>query len=82
MTTVELHAAFVWTCDDCGRDNFTRGVTVAPESIDPGDLPDARNADAEAIGEWLESGGGGDFLMAPDAVTCGHCGSRFATEAP
>jgi hypothetical protein len=54
-------------------------VTVAPETIDPGDLP--RVADREAVAEWVASGGSGDFVMAPRTVTCEHCKTEYATES-
>jgi hypothetical protein len=75
MTTVELHMAFLWTCDDCGRDNFVRGVTVAPEAIDPDELPGD-------VAEWLDAGGDGGWMSAPDRVTCEHCRATFDTEQP
>lgn len=65
--SVDLHQAFLWTCDDCGRDNFERAITVDPESIHPDDLAEAR----EAFGDGI-------FLKAPTRVTCEHCGARFA----
>ena len=77
MNTVELHQAFLWTCDDCGRDNFARAVTLAPESVDPDDLPGDL---ADEVREWVESGGDGAFLASPDRVTCDHCGATFRAE--
>lgn len=68
MISVELRTAFEWTCEDCGRDNFVRAVV--PESLD-GVIP-----------EGLELGDfeGGEWVMKPDAVTCGHCGAGFGVE--
>lgn len=35
MKSVEMRPAFVWTCDYCGRDNFTAGVVDPdPQSTD------------------------------------------------
>ena len=28
MQEVELHAAWSWDCDNCGRENFSRGLTI------------------------------------------------------
>jgi len=78
VRTVELVQAFLWTCDECGRDNFERSVTVAPESIDPDDLPDVPGLDSDTIREWLETGGG-EWVTAPQHVKCQHCGSEFDT---
>lgn len=63
QTSVEIHQAFLWTCDDCGRDNFERAITVSPETIE----------------EWVEGIGEGAWLRAPDRVTCSHCGTNFET---
>jgi hypothetical protein len=75
--TVELFQAFLWTCDDCGRDNFERGITVAPESISREDLPVGVGIDTEAIQEWMENGCHGDWVTNPSKVRCSHCGSEF-----
>jgi hypothetical protein len=72
--TVELHHAFFWICDACGRDNFARAVTVAPESLGPDD-----RAEFEAAGFDL---GRGEFTTRPDAVACGHCGAEFDVADP
>lgn len=71
--TTELIQAFLWTCDDCGKDNFARAITVAPEEIDAADI-------SKPLSEYLEEGGEGDWLRGPDDVTCGHCGSEFRAE--
>ena len=80
MTTVELHLAFEWTCEECGRGNFASAVTLAPESIDRNNLPNVAGLDPEHITEWLDAGGQGDFMTAPTRVTCGHCGEKFDVE--
>lgn len=77
--TVELLQAFLWTCDACGRDNFERAITVAPEAIHPSELPQGCGMDSETLQEWLESGGGGDWVAAPARVKCRHCGAEFGT---
>lgn len=78
LRAVELFQAFVWTCDDCGRDNFERGVTVAPESIPLDDLPDS--VDPEMVEAWREAGGSGSFVMSPTRVKCQHCSATFGVE--
>ncbi len=77
VRTTELVQAFLWTCDDCGRDNFERAITIAPESINQGDLPSG--LDADDLREWAQQGGNGLLAMAPDRVRCGHCRAEFAT---
>jgi len=32
---VELHVAWQWTCDNCGRDNFVRAITYERDRDDP-----------------------------------------------
>lgn len=66
---VELHPAFKWTCDECGRTNFTSAV-VAELS------PEERK-------EMLEAGmtpTTGDWLIAPAEVECQKCGTTFETK--
>ena len=75
--SVELHLAFLWTCDECGRDNFARAVTVAPESVDLENLPVGSHEEGERIREFLEAGNEGGFLQAPTRVRCAHCHAEF-----
>jgi len=79
VRTVELAQAFVWTCDDCGRDNFERGTVMPPGAINPAGICMESPEQAEAIQEWLESGGSGDFVMQPARVRCRHCNAEFET---
>lgn len=73
MTTrkVEIHPAHVWTCDDCGRDNFCRGVVFEPDAEEMAEMK-------EHFGDYV----GGDWMTAPEEVTCCHCGATFETEVP
>ena len=82
LPTVEIHQAFVWTCDSCGRDNFERAIAVSPEEIDPSDIPVDDPETAEMIREWIDGGGEGAFVRAPANVTCPHCGAEFGTIDP
>jgi hypothetical protein len=82
VRTVELAQAFLWTCDDCGRDNFERAVTVGPESLEGQEVAELAlhvageaNESAQALGIEV----GGDWLMAPRRVKCQHCRAEFAT---
>lgn len=77
-TKAELHSAFVWDCDNCGRENFVRSVTVEMNPDDP--------EDAELIAIAREESGHlgdvtGFWQMAPDDVTCQHCGAEYETNA-
>lgn len=76
--SAELIPAYVWTCDICGSDNFGRMIRLEMESISPDNFPD--HLDRDAILEWIESGGDGDFLTVPGQVTCQSCGEIFLAE--
>jgi hypothetical protein len=65
--TAELTTAFMWICEDCGRDNFERAVVLSTEEAKAKGYPEELLAD-------------GEFCRAPDKVTCGHCGAEFETE--
>lgn len=80
--TVEMLQAFLWICEDCGRDNFERAIVLEPESIDPENIPELAGEDADAIREWIAAGIEGAWVKAPDQVRCRHCGAEFiaATE--
>lgn len=71
VRSIELHPAFVWTCEDCGRENFTRVVRLEPELV-PDLIPEDRRAEVE--------GREGDWCLAPDRVTCAYCGAEYETE--
>lgn len=77
---VELHNAFLWTCEECGRDNFARTVTVDPANMLPVDREDYK----DAVRAWGEGSPMVDVfcLMAPDTVTCGHCGVTVDVDMP
>lgn len=65
---IELHPAFVFDCDSCGRENFVRSVV--------------REFDEETVAEMREDHGiqpweVGDFQMAPESVTCKYCGCKY-----
>jgi uncharacterized Zn finger protein len=67
---VELHPAFVYDCDECGRENFVRSIV--------GEF------DEETLDEMREDHGiteyeAGDWHSAPRTVKCQFCGSVFAT---
>lgn len=79
MRTVELVQAFLWTCDECGRDNFERAITIEPESIDKDELPFLTNTTQEEVADWISGGGDCDFLMAPQFVKCRYCDEVFDT---
>lgn len=84
MTTkpkVEMHNAYLWVCDSCGRDNFERAIIAElPEDEQEEMFREFHGMEKyEPLPEnWK------DFAMMcyPDSVKCGHCGEWFDTEAP
>jgi rubredoxin len=82
MRKVELHPAHLWTCDDCGRDNFERAIRVEPESLEGQEVYELTQLLAEEANESAEVLGivvGGEWTMRPDHVKCRHCGAEFET---
>jgi hypothetical protein len=91
--TVELHQAFLWTCDECGFDQFERSVPYdgPPLCVDC-HHPEAEHRLATPDCTWRlcdRAGCSCDdftlpdpadvFLVAPARVQCSLCGARFET---
>lgn len=76
--SVELHMAFFWICDDCGRDNFVRSVAVKPEEMDARTLADLEERGFYDPDVCIE----GQFQSRPDRVTCAHCNAEFHAVDP
>lgn len=74
---VELHNAHVWDCEECGRENFCRSVTVEMNPDDPRDaeLIALAKAECEEIGGDVNS----FWQSEPEVVVCSHCGAEFET---
>lgn len=70
MPKTELRPAYAWDCDNCGIENFCRGII--PE-MSQEDLNQLR--EEHGVQPW-ETGG---FVMAPTTVTCKSCGSDYIT---
>lgn len=70
MASIELHLAFVWDCDDCGRENFVRSIVGEFDEDAMKEMREEHGITAYECGEWH---------TAPTSVTCQHCGSTFAT---
>lgn len=68
---VELRPAYAWDCPECGREHFVRAIV--PE-MSPEEIKELRD------GFGLEPWETGDFLCAPERVTCTHCQIEFETE--
>lgn len=69
LPTVQLNIAWMWDCEDCGRENFER--TFVPE-VNPERMAEL----AEEIGDDGET----MRCAFPFEVVCEHCGAEFETE--
>lgn len=77
---VELVQAFLWTCDECGRDQFERAINIdseAMEGSEAAELVDAAVSELRNVSVDLGIHVGGNWFIAPDHVKCNHCGSEF-----
>lgn len=77
---IELHPAWAWDCQSCGRENFER--TIVAELTDAeklqafratGDLEDWQTLDD------LPQGLEGSLQTYPDEVRCKHCSAVYVT---
>ena len=76
MLKAELHLAFFWICEECGRDNFCRSINTSPA-----DMPEDMVQDLRERGMYdPDAGVGGQFSTRPDTVTCCHCESVFEAQ--
>lgn len=78
MRRVEIHQAFIWTCDECGRDNFERAIIqeMGPEEREQCFREYHRMEDHEELpDDWQNF----DMVMAPNSVKCPACGEEFDT---
>ncbi len=69
----ELHCAYEWTCDECGRNNFASAITV---EMTPGVIAGMIGEHGGEEGNWHT----GHWMTHPEEVTCQHCGATFETE--
>lgn len=70
---VELHNAWIWTCHECGQDNFERSVTAEMSEEDRRFYAEELELD---VSEFLKT----EFVTQPDTVVCSHCEARFDVE--
>jgi L-asparaginase II len=73
VTRVELHQAYSWCCDHCGRDNFVRAVTVELSEEDRQQMALECGDEDWTTGRWV---------AAPEVVTCETCGTEYETVDP
>lgn len=82
MRQIDLHQAFMWVCEDCGRDNFERAVVIGPERYAEFGIKHVAEQALEAVSSLKNEYAGGieyDYTLVtnPDHVTCKHCGAQF-----
>jgi ribosomal protein S27E len=80
QATVELHPAWQWDCDACGREVFERTMTQQLTAEEVREL--AERMGEEVVGELPPDDERGEVVHLPDEVECPHCGAIFATEIP
>lgn len=77
----ELHSAFVWDCDQCGRENFSRAIEC---HIEPECLEQVTSFLAVQLDRQENEA---DFLVQkvvayPKYVNCQFCHQNFLTHIP
>ena len=74
---VELHEAFIWDCDECGRENLLRAIPSTPPPAE--EIRKMMNL--EPYDDVPESPDDG-WVFIPPNVTCTHCESAFESVPP
>lgn len=69
--TVELHDAFFFICPNCGKENYKRGIVAEMSEEEESKIKEQMGIDP-----WQE----GQFVMAPDKVSCKKCKKSFMVE--
>jgi hypothetical protein len=67
---VELRPAYEWTCPECGKDQFERGIVVELSEEEMSEMRWDHGIDEESTGNWMEQ---------PNRVMCKSCGLAFFT---
>lgn len=73
MKSIELHPAYRWDCDDCGRENFVRGFIASLPDDEMSQMKEACGIPEEDHCEWIAR---------PTRVTCIHCKATFSVSYP
>lgn len=67
----ELHPAYVWDCDACGRENFERATLRELSDEERRELYEEHD---------IEPPFGCHFQTCPDFVKCKHCDATFVAK--
>ena len=78
FTTVELANAYVWDCEECGRENFQRAISVVLNPDDESDAEIIRSEHGIAPHEPIPNTIRVTMQTRPNRVTCKHCETEFA----
>lgn len=70
---IELWAAWFWTCDCCGNDNFVRAITAEI-------TPEEAQAYADRYGMTPEDFLDGEWHTKPEVVKCQYCSAEYLVE--
>lgn len=88
MIEAELHSAFCWDCDNCGKENFVRAIEG--NVTEPAMQADLDNIHLDLVApapiESLEKGSAWTpyliqrVSLMPHQVTCSECGNTFVAK--
>ena len=76
LDNVELFSAFSWICDNCGKRNFERGVTLELTQENEAHLKEQMGLQPW---EELPQEDDGEWMIAPAIVTCKYCATKYKT---
>lgn len=85
MGEVELHDAFIWDCDDCGRENTVRCIPVLDADIDLSEEQEDQIREDLGMHPWesIEPEAIAQALVRiPYEVTCKYCEASFHASPP
>lgn len=86
MQAAELHSAFVFDCDNCGRENFVRAIEAQmDEATAKRVAADQCDIHYDTISDTTEGRVEAEYVIsrvsvAPRMVQCGHCGHKYSVE--
>lgn len=72
--STELHQAYFWTCDNCGRDNFIRAVTRPMSEEERETMVENFRGKFGELADYLS-----DPVDYPLDVQCPSCKARYNT---
>lgn len=61
---ISMKPAYMWDCEECGRENFERGLVPELSEDEEQELREEYGVDDEEMGHWV---------MMPRLVQCKYC---------